>query len=328
MELNINELKKYCNPSYITIRKDKLIVNNRRLAKLSRQKINQIEKDFNIPVVISKSYEEVSQKMGRYISKKGIISPKDAIIVGLSGGKDSLLLLHLLESYRRKFGISIYAITVDLNIDGTRPWKNNSTGVKLIKNHCDNLQIPHKVISFDDNIVELSNILSQNTKGMEYSPCFSCSVIRRHVLTKYAHDLMNNNNLLKLPKICFGHTLDDNSDTVLANIFKGDIIRVLEPIKNFDETTVNFGDKKIQLKRSIIIRPMLNIYERDILKALSECGITYYNDKDMCPYSRNRGDSIRKKSHEIIQELEKDVKNIREMIVSSVIKSIDYYKKG
>ena len=328
MELNIKELKKYCNPSYITIRKDKLIVNNRRLAKLSRQKINQIEKDFNIPVVISKSYEEVSQKMGRYISKKGIISPKDAIIVGLSGGKDSLLLLHLLESYRRKFGISIYAITVDLNIDGTRPWKNNSKGVKLIKNHCDNLQIPHKVISFDDNIVELSNILSQNTKGMEYSPCFSCSVIRRHVLTKYAHDLMNNNNLLKLPKICFGHTLDDNSDTVLANIFKGDIIRVLEPIKNFDETTVNFGDKKIQLKRSIIIRPMLNIYERDILKALSECGITYYNDKDMCPYSRNRGDSIRKKSHEIIQELEKDVKNIREMIVSSVIKSIDYYKKG
>ena len=263
--------------------------------------------------------------MGRYISKHRIINPRDKIIVGLSGGKDSLALLHLLEPYRRRFGIEIYAITIDLNIGGIRPWSFDNKNTELIKKHCENLNIPHKIISFDKDVVKMSKILSENTKGIEYSPCFSCSVVRRYILTNFAMELSETDEINKKTKICLGRTLEDNSDTILANILKGDVIKTLEPLKNFDEAVFDFKEFKLKLQKSTIIRPLLNVSEKDIIKALNECNINYYKDKDECPYSRDKGDSIRKKSHEILDYLEKDVENIREMIVSSILKSMEFY---
>jgi len=325
-EIDIKELKRYCNPSYLTIRRDKIIVNSRRLAGISRAKKEKIERRFKIPVIYSESYELISQKMGRYISKYRIISPGDVLIVGLSGGKDSLALLHLLESYRRRFGVKIYAVTVDVNVGGIRPWHPGSESVKKISEHCEALSIPHRVITFQEDVVKMSQLLSDNSTGMVYSPCFSCSIVRRYLLTNFAMELVEKGIEKNSIKICLGHTLEDNSDTVLANIFKGDIIRVLEPIKNFEETTFDFKEFKLTLPPCTIVRPLLSVSEKDILKALEECGIQYYRDKEVCPYSRDRGDSIRRRCHEILEDLERDVKNIREMVVSSVLKSIEYYR--
>jgi len=325
-DIDIKELKRYCNPSYLTIRRDKIIVNSRRLARLSRTKKEKIEKIFNIPVVYSQSYELISQKMGRYVSKYGIIAPGDVLIVGLSGGKDSLALLHLLESYRRRFGVKIYAVTVDVNIGGIRPWHPESSNVKMIVEHCEALNIPHRVVSFPEDVVRMSILLSDHSTGIEYSPCFSCSIVRRYVLTNFAMELVEGGVEGDRIKICLGHTLEDNSDTILANIFKGDIIQVLEPIKDFEEHTFDFKEFKLKLQKCTIVRPLLSVSEKDILKALEECNIQYYRDKEICPYSRDRGDSIRRRCHEILENLERDVKNIREMVVSSVLKSIEYYR--
>lgn len=322
--IDLKELKKYCNPSYLTIRNDKIIVGNKGLARLSKEKMRKIEADFGIPIVYSRVFEEISERMGRYVSKNSIISPKDKILVGLSGGKDSLALLHLLEPYRRKYGVQIYAVTVDLNINGIHPWTKNNENVKKISEHCNNLNIPHEIIAHDGNVVEMSNTLSQNTKGIEYSPCFSCSMVRRHVLTNYAENNFDNDSNVK---IAIGHTLEDNSDTIMANIFKGNVIKALEPIKNFNETDVDFKDFKLNLKSCCMIRPMLNVSEEKIVKALVECDIEYYKDKDECPYSRHNGDGIRKKSHEVLKSLEEDVPNIREMVISSILNSIEHYKQ-
>jgi tRNA(Ile)-lysidine synthase TilS/MesJ len=323
--IDIKQLKRYANPSYLTIREDKIIVCNKREARLSREKMNKIEEEFGIPVIYSRTYEEVSKKVGRFIIRNKVINPRDKIVVGLSGGKDSLMLLHLLEPYRRKYGIDIHAVTVDLNIDGIRPWSESREGMKLIKDHCKKLNIPHKVLKCDKNVVELSKILSENDNGIEYSPCFSCSIIRRHLLTNYAESLKEEGREVK---IAFGHTLEDNSDTVLANLLKGCPIKSLKPIKHFYENIVDYRDFKVTLKPCIIIRPLLPVSEKDIVKALNECGIEYYKDKDECPYSRNRGDSIRRRAHEVLSLLEKEVKNVREMVVSSAIKSENKMKKS
>jgi len=323
--INIRELKKYCNPSYLTIRNDKIIVANKGLARLSKDKMREIEAEFGIPVVYSRVFEEISERMGRYVSKNNIISPKDKIVVGLSGGKDSLALLHLLEPYRRKYGIEIHAITVDLNIDGIRPWTETNKNVKMIAKQCEELRIPHKIIAHEKNVVEMSRILSENTKGIDYSPCFSCSMIRRNVLTNYAKNNFEDGDSVK---IALGHTLEDNSDTIMANIFKGNVIKALEPIKNFDETEVDFNGFKLTLRNCCMIRPMLSIPEEKIKKALNECNIEYYKDKDECPYSRQNGDGIRKKSHEVLKSLEQDVPNIREMVISSIVNSIEHYKRN
>ncbi|MCS3901065.1 tRNA lysidine(34) synthetase [Methanococcus voltae] len=355
--IDIKELKKYCNPSYIVIRNDKLIVSNKRYAKLSREKMKKIEKDFGIPVVYSRVYEEISEKMGRFVAKYNIINPRNKIIVGLSGGKDSIALMHLLEPYRRKFGISITAITADLNINGKRPWGNieENPNLKKVHKQCENLNIPHKIISHCGNVVEMSNYLTENAKikGMEYSPCFSCSLTRRHIITNYIHEHCNNNYNTytntnntnnnngndenrenrennrknaeyKNYKVAFGHTLEDNSDTILANMFKGDKIKSLAPIKKFTPMNISFEDFgfDLDLKPCTIIRPILAIKEEKIIKALEECGLWYYKDKDECPYSRANGDGIRKRAHFVLKDLEKSIPNVREMVISSTLKTI------
>ncbi|WP_456472984.1 ATP-binding protein [Methanocaldococcus sp.] len=327
--INLRELKKYANPFFLTIRKDKILVNNKRMARLSRTKMNKIEEDFGIPVIYSKTYEYVSTKVGRFINRHKIISPRDVIIVGLSGGKDSLLLLHLLEVYRRKYGIKLIAVTVDVNIGGVRPWKEDSEGVKLIKYHCEMLNVPHLLLKSDLDVVELSEILTKTSKGMEFSPCFSCSVIKRHLLGKLAKEISEKENIpYEKVKIAYGHNLDDNSDTILANIFKGERLKFMRPLTKFKSNVVNYKDLKIQLEECTIIRPMLPVLEEDIIKALEECNIKYYKDKDICPYSRDRGDSIRRRCHEILEKLEEEIPNIREMVVSSAIKTVEFYSKN
>ncbi|WP_456471849.1 ATP-binding protein [Methanocaldococcus sp.] len=321
--MDIRELKKYVNPFFLTIRKDKIIVNNKRMARISRWKIEKIKEEFGVPVVYSKTYEYVSTKVGRFINKHKIIEPRDYIIVGLSGGKDSLMLLHLLECYRRKYGIKLLTVTVDVNIGGIRPWKEDSEGVKLIKEHCEMLNIPHMLIKNDLDVVELSEILTKTSKGMEFSPCFSCSIVKRYILGRLAKEIAEKEGLdLNKVKLAYGHNLDDNSDTILANIFKGERIKMMRPITRFKEREVYFKDLTLKLERCSIIRPLLPVLEDDIIKALDECGIKYYKDKEFCPYSRDKGDSIRRRCHEILEELEKEIPNIREMVVSSALKTL------
>ncbi|NPA62032.1 MAG: tRNA 2-thiocytidine biosynthesis protein TtcA [Methanococci archaeon] len=327
--IDLKKLKKHVNPFFITIRKDKIIINNKRMARLSRYKMNRIEEELNIPVVYSKTYEYVSTKVGRFITKNKIISPRDVIIVGLSGGKDSLLLLHLLEPYRRKYGIKLIAATVDVNIGGIRPWKEDSEGVKLIKQHCEMLSIPHITLKSELDVVELSEILSKNSRGMEFSPCFSCSVIKRYLLSNLCKEISKKDNIpYEKVKIAYGHNLDDNSDTILANMFKGERLKFMKPITKFNRNEVDYGTFKIPLEECTIIRPMLPVLEQDIVKSLEECNLSYYKDKDECPYSRDRGDSVRKRCHEILEEVEKEIPNIREMIVSSALKTVEYYSKN
>jgi len=218
VEINLRELKKYANPFFLTIRKDKILVNNKRMARLSRTKMDKIEEEFGIPVIYSKTYEYVSTKVGRFINKHKIIAPRDIVIVGLSGGKDSLLLLHLLEVYRRKYGIKLIAVTVDVNIGGIRPWKEDTEGVKLIKHHCEMLNVPHIILKNDLDVVELSEILTKHSKGMEFSPCFSCSVIKRHLLGKLAKEIAENENIPHLFSI---RVLKKMEKKGLLKIFKG-----------------------------------------------------------------------------------------------------------
>ncbi|WP_423792034.1 tRNA lysidine(34) synthetase [Methanocaldococcus indicus] len=324
--MNIKELKKYINPFFITLRKDKIIINNKRYAKLSKTKKQKIEEIFNIPVVYSRAYEYISTKVGRFITKNKLLSPRDIILVGYSGGKDSLILLHLLECYKRKMGIKIYAVTVDVNIGGVRPW--NKEGIEKIKEHCDMLDIPLIVLKSDLDVVYLSELLTKYSKGMEFSPCFSCSIIKRYLIGKFAKELAEKENIpYEKIKIAYGHNLDDNSDTILSNLFKGERIKMMKPITKFNKRVVDFKELKLELEECTIIRPLLPILERDIYKALDECRIEYYKDKEVCPYSRERGDSIRRRCHEILDSLEKEIPNIREMVVSSAIKTIEYYKK-
>lgn len=154
----------------------------------------------------SKFIRYFEKKVMRTISKYEMIGKNDVVGVGLSGGKDSMTCAYILNKIQSERRRKIYAILIDEGIKGYRP-----STIKDAKIFCKKYKIPLKIYRFKDvvgttidKVVNLEN------------PCTSCGIFRRYVLNKAARDL-------KLTKIATGHNLDDESQALLMNQFKGNV---------------------------------------------------------------------------------------------------------
>jgi uncharacterized protein (TIGR00269 family) len=142
----------------------------------------------------------------------------DKIAVAVSGGKDSVSLLHVLARIEKKHPkASLLAITVDEGIKGYR-----DEAVKIASENCDELGIKHIVTSFRelygstlDEIVR--RIKRKGESGL--TPCAYCGVLRRKALNTAARNV-------GADKLVTAHTLDDETQTILLNIFHGDVLRI------------------------------------------------------------------------------------------------------
>ena len=142
----------------------------------------------------------------------------DHLAVAVSGGKDSLSLLHIiakLKRYRPK--TTLTAVTVDEGIKGYR-----DEALEIAAANCQKLGIPHHIVSFKElygfTLDEIVNKVRE--KGaLELTPCAYCGVLRRRAINVGARQV-------KADKIATAHTLDDEVQTALMNILRGDIARL------------------------------------------------------------------------------------------------------
>ena len=178
-----------------------------------------------------------------------LLDDGDKILVGLSGGKDSLCLLELLakrsQINRPSFSVEAIHVRMD-NIE-------YSTDTGYLESFCNNLNVPLHIVTtgFDDTI---------KTKKPK---CFLCSWHRRKEMFNLAQALHCN-------KIALGHHNDDIIHTALMNLtFQG----------HFSTMPVKLEMKKMPLT---IIRPLCLIEEKDI-KRWSELR-KYENQIKQCPY--------------------------------------------
>ncbi|MFQ6051273.1 MAG: hypothetical protein ACE5K4_06225 [Candidatus Hydrothermarchaeota archaeon] len=88
---------------YITIRKDCMIIQHSRLAKIPRKREIYMEK----PVIRSKLYEKICLRVARTQAKYNFIQPKDTVTAIYDGSKESTCLINVLEPYTRKYGIKL-----------------------------------------------------------------------------------------------------------------------------------------------------------------------------------------------------------------------------
>jgi len=142
----------------------------------------------------------------------------DKIAVAVSGGKDSLSLLHILTKIERNYPkASLVAVTVDEGIKGYR-----DEALEIAVENCTKLGLEHHVVSFKELYgFTLDEIVSRlRRKGEErLTPCAYCGVMRRKALNIAARKV-------KADKLATAHTLDDEAQTVLLNIFHGDVLRI------------------------------------------------------------------------------------------------------
>ena len=169
--------------------------------------------------------------MRRCIDDYDMISPGDKIAVGVSGGKDSLVLLVLLAELRKFFNkpYEVQAVTIDMGLG------MDYSGVSAL---CKQLDVPYTIIN-----TQIAPIIFDHRK--EKNPCSMCAKMRRGALNQAILDLGCNKEAL-------GHHYDDAVETFMMSLLYEGRISCFQPVTDLDRTGV------------IQIRPMLYIHEKTV----------------------------------------------------------------
>jgi uncharacterized protein (TIGR00269 family) len=190
--------------------------------------------------------ESVEAKVRGTIGKYSMFGFDDRIAVAVSGGKDSISLLHILAKTERAHPqASLVAVTVDEGIKGYR-----DEALEIAAANCKTLGIEHHVVSFKQLYgFTLDEILARaELKGeREMTSCAYCGVLRRRALNVAARDVCAD-------KVATAHTLDDEVQTSLMNIFRGDIARLAKEKPMTDEVHPRLVRK---------VKPFCEIPERE-----------------------------------------------------------------
>lgn len=150
-------------------------------------------------------------------------------IIGLSGGKDSVVLTTILhDTFAADPRIQLVALSIHEGIEGYR-----DESLAACRELTEELGIDHEVVTYDEEFgVRMDEVAEDDPMNM--SPCAYCGVFRRDVLSRYAADL-------GADKLLTGHNLDDEAQTAMMNFLEGDISQMAQ---HFDASLGPFeGDE-------------------------------------------------------------------------------------
>lgn len=191
------------------------------------------------------------------IRKHHWIQPNDTIAVAMSGGKDSSALLHFLVSeFSKRRDIRLMAISIDEGIEGYRD-------LSIPRRIADSMDVPWYGASFTGEYdISIDKIVE---KTGDARSCSYCGVIRRHLLNKTAREL-------GATKIALGFNLDDEAQSVLMNVLRGDVDRMARSHQPAERMIPR-------------IRPFIGLPEREVA-LYAHLNVEGFEDRG-CPYSYN-----------------------------------------
>ncbi|MBN2544706.1 MAG: tRNA 2-thiocytidine biosynthesis protein TtcA [Spirochaetes bacterium] len=223
--------------------------------------------------------KRISRKIGKIIFEYKMIKENDRILVGVSGGKDSLTLLHDLKRRQKSFPIKYTFEAAHIVTDFISYEKSKIE--KLFKEW----DIPYHIV-----FVPVIKRLKENKK----MNCYWCSTQRRMELMKLAKEK-------KFNKIALGHHLDDIVETFLMNIFFKAEIAAMLPVFEYKKYPVT------------VIRPMARVKEKEIAEFAKEKN--FFGLTCSCKYGKN---SKRLDIKALISQIGDKYHNLRENIFDSM----------
>lgn len=248
-----------------------------------------------IPSVPMKEVEEIENSI-RTVYKKTIwnkfikavndydmVENGDKIAIGISGGKDSLLLAKLFNELKKDRSRKFEFKAVSLN-PGFR-----QSDLDNFKNNLEKLNIDCEII--DTNIWEIAN-----EKAKDY-PCFLCAKMRRGILYNKVEEYGFN-------KLTLGHHFDDVIETTMINMLYAGTLKTMTP-------KVKSTSGKLSL-----IRPLIYVREADIIEYTKLNGIRAMNCG--CTIEAGKTSSKRKEVKELLASLEEKSPGIKQSIFNSM----------
>ncbi len=227
--------------------------------------------------------QKLMGQMRAAMERYEMIQPGDKIGVGVSGGKDSLMLLTGLAKLRAFYPVpfSLIAITADPCFGG------KETDFSAIEELCRELNVPYLI-----RRTRLGTIIFEERK--EENPCSLCARMRRGIL----HEMAKENGCTAL---ALGHHFDDAVQTFFMNLFYGGKLGCFSP-------------KSYLSRRDLwMIRPMVFCEERDIRNAASRLKLPVV--KSQCPVD---GCTSRKETELLVAELEKQFPDLRKKVMGAM----------
>jgi len=214
-----------------------------------------------------KTLQTIRSKFKKVLSDYRLIENNDHILIGLSGGKDSLALVELLGE-RMKIIVPSFKLTaVHVSVENIA----YQSDLAYLDSYCKKFDVPflNYITRFDD------------TLDKKKSTCFLCSWHRRKALFEAAEQLGCN-------KIALGHHLDDISETLLMNLIFQGSFGTMPPLLKMHKFNMS------------IIRPLALITEKELIEM--ERIHEYKKQIKNCSFEK---DSTRKNAKYLMSEMEK-----------------------
>lgn len=229
--------------------------------------------------------QQVMSLTRKAIDDYHMIQEGDKIAVGISGGKDSLTLLHALNGLKRFYPnrFDIIAITVDLgfkNIDFAG-----------IKDMMEQLGVSYHIVTTD-----ISQIIFEDRK--ETNPCSLCAKMRKGALNQLAKDLGCN-------KIAYAHHKDDVVETMMMSLIYEGRIHTFSPVTYLDRMDLT------------VIRPLMYMNEADVVGFVNKLNLPVL--KSACPV-----DGLTKREYvkELLKFINIETPGVKDRMFSAIQTSI------
>ena len=214
----------------------------------------------------------------RCVEDYNMITLGETVAVGVSGGKDSLVLLQLLAGLREYSDFQLEAITIDMGL---------GMDYQPVREFCEKLNVPYTIVE-----TQIGPIVFDHRK--EKNPCSMCSKMRRGALNQAIVDK-------GIRKLALGHHYDDAVETFVMSLIYEGRISCFQPVTDLDRTGV------------IQIRPMLYIHERTVDNFATRMELPVVENR--CPVDKN---TKREEIKQLVYDLSRTYPDLKERIFGAM----------
>ena len=251
-------------------------------------------------IALGKLRTRLTKRFHKACADYGLIADGDHVLVGLSGGKDSLALVEFLGKRSQVYVPRFKVTAVHVRVKE----RDYHSDLSYLEEFCARVRVPLIIrdteiggARFASGLENAASGYSLEVKGKETKakhPCFLCSWYRRKALFDVAQELGCN-------KIALGHHKDDLVETLLMNLIFQGSFGTIPPLLQMEKMPIQ------------LIRPLCLIEEKDLARyaELSE----YEKQIKLCPLEKV---SNRATMKELVKQLEELNPNVRDSIWSAM----------
>jgi tRNA(Ile)-lysidine synthase TilS/MesJ len=219
--------------------------------------------------------------MRKAIEEHNMIEEGDRVAVGVSGGKDSMLLLEALRRFQTfsPYKFDLLAVTVDLGFE--------TQGIDKLEEYYKENDINYEIIN-----TNISKIVFEERE--EKNPCALCSKMRKGAINIRLNELGYN-------RLAMGHHADDLVETLFMSMFFEGRLKTFKPFTYLTR------------KEIYSIKPFIYLKEKQIINEVERSNIPVF--KSPCPLDK---ETKREEIKNLMKDIYKDIPDGRERIITAI----------